>query len=436
MWLLTILTKNKLPNNLTKLNLLDIMTKNKLSRNVIMKPLKPKTGAPAEGEDYFFKREKIINKIYKALSNNENILISAPRRIGKSSILKFITQNPKPHQIIKYMIVQSAHSCDNFYKKVFNTLIADNEVFKLTESLLKKFSVAVKAYVSKIKGINFDGVTISENQQLNYYELVSSLFKELSQHTKHIVLIFDEFPDVVNNIYDQDKSEAVKFLQQHREFREEYSSSSLLFIYTGSTGLKNVVRKMGEIHLINNIVDIKVTPFSRSEATELIKRLVLGRQESEATFVIGDEVIEYIVDQVTWLLPYYLQILIEEIHDIYLSKNTEITKQVIDDAISGILKYDSSYSDYFENWRSRLKTAFQDKADLKLATTILNKIAIDGILRKSQLHDLMVKHNDSDGKYVEDVLRFDGYISLNEENKCYGFNSFLLKQWWYINVAT
>ena len=401
-----------------------------------MKPLKPKTGAPAEGEEYFYVRSKIINKIFSKLTNKENILISAPRRIGKSSILKYICKHPENNQIIKYMIVQSADSSDTFYKKVLNALITDKEIFNLTNTLLKRFSVSAKAYISKVKGIKFDGVEISENEKLDYYELVSKIFNELSQHSKQIVLVFDEFPDAVANIYGNNKKEAVIFLQQHREFRELYSNSSLLFIYTGSTGLKNVVRKIGEIHLINNLVDIKVPPFSNKEAKELIQRLVLSRQQDVPMFKIDDRVIDYILKEVTWLLPYYLQIIVEEIFDNFDEDIPEVTTQSVDEAINLILTYDSSYSDYFENWWSRLKTAFQDKADLKLAIDILNKIAIENTIRKSQLYDLTVKHKDAEGSYVEDVLKFDGYIDFNDETKQYGFNSFLLKRWWYINVAT
>ncbi len=278
-----------------------------------LKPLKPKTGAPAEGQDYFYVRKQIINKIFNKLDNNENILISAPRRIGKTSILKHITRNPKGNQIIKYMIVQSADSSETFYKKVLNTLISDTEIYNLTKTLINRFSISAKAYISKVKGIKLDGVEISDYETLDYYELVSKVFVELSNQRNQIVLIFDEFPDAVANIYGNDEKAAIIFLQQHREFRELFSNSSLLFIYTGSTGLKNVVRKIGEIHLINNLVDIKIPPFSNNEAKELIQRLVLSRQQKIQGFNISDDVIDHILDKVTWLLPYYIQIIIEEI---------------------------------------------------------------------------------------------------------------------------
>ena len=52
------------------------------------------------------------------------------------------------------------------------------------------------------------------------------------------------------------------------------------------------------------------------------------------------------------------------------------------------------------------------------------------------MNDILVNHKKANSKYVLEVLTFDGYISYDDEVNAYGFNSHLLRQWWYINVAT
>ena len=47
-------------------------------------PLKSSLGQPAEGERKYFHRPAVVKKIQRQLNNNEHLLISAPRRIGKS----------------------------------------------------------------------------------------------------------------------------------------------------------------------------------------------------------------------------------------------------------------------------------------------------------------------------------------------------------------
>jgi hypothetical protein len=429
------LTKFKLLNMVTKYYLLDILTTINLSE-ANMKLLKSRTGIPAEGKEYFFERKAILQKIKRKLDNGEHLLISAPRRIGKTSLLKYLVANPDENQIVKYLIVQSVDSSERFYKKLFNELITDSEIYNSVQKIWKKSSSTILGYISRIREVKFEGIDLSGEERINYYELLNSLLKELSTHSKKIVIVLDEFPDAVANIYENDKKQGVRFLEQNREFRENYSNSSLQFIYTGSTGLRNVVRKIGELHLINNITDIKIPPFSKNEAVELLQRLVLGKKLEYREFIIDTKVIDYILEKVVWLLPYYLQIIIEELFDHYVESKTKITTTSVDEVIKSIIQHDSSHSHYFENWKSRLKSAFQEKSEYKLAIEILNNISVKDKMKKSAVNDLLVKHKKANGKYVLEVLTFDGYISFDDQIDAYGFNSHLLRQWWYINVAT
>lgn len=53
-----------------------------------------KIGPPVEGDD-FFGREKEIKKSNRLLDSNHSLLLSAPRRIGKSSFAKRLIEEKK-----------------------------------------------------------------------------------------------------------------------------------------------------------------------------------------------------------------------------------------------------------------------------------------------------------------------------------------------------
>lgn len=53
-----------------------------------------KIGPPVEGDD-FFGREKEIQKANKLLDSSHSLLLSAPRRIGKSSLAKRLIEEKK-----------------------------------------------------------------------------------------------------------------------------------------------------------------------------------------------------------------------------------------------------------------------------------------------------------------------------------------------------
>jgi energy-coupling factor transporter ATP-binding protein EcfA2 len=396
-----------------------------------LKPLKSSLGQPAEGESKYFPRDKIVKKILRKLDAGENILISAPRRIGKSSILKHIARIKNDNQIIKYMIVQSVNSQEEFFKKLFNELIEDKEIFEGLQSYFKRATSTLRSYVSRVSGISLDGITINPDEVINYYEECINLIKSFKTDKK-IIIFIDEFPDALNNILDKDESLAINFLQQNRDIREKFSDNNLQFVYTGSTGLKNVVRKFKKLDLINDINTIEVLPFTDDEAQELINRLVLGYQEEIAEFKIDENTVGYILEKISWKLPYYMQIIIDELFEHYEESEEDITNDTVDFILDKIVKSKSTHSDYFENWKDRLGRAFKNE-DYGFAIEVLNFIAKNESIDYAEFCDLATKNEVQDHKYVLDVLEHDGYIS--EDDKRYGFNSVLLKNWWFINVA-
>ena len=53
-----------------------------------MRPLLMSTGRAADGKDTYFQRKSIETKIWTKIKQGEDLLLAAPRRTGKSSILK------------------------------------------------------------------------------------------------------------------------------------------------------------------------------------------------------------------------------------------------------------------------------------------------------------------------------------------------------------
>ncbi len=401
----------------------------------ILQPLKSSIGSAAEGADKFYLREAIIRKIKNKLALGENLLISAPRRIGKTSILKYLRDNPEKDQIIKYLIVQSVTSTEEFYKKLFNELIKDKDIFSGTDAFLKRSTASLRSYISRVTGFKVDGVELGKEESICYKDSLFNLVEELANHEKKIVLFIDEFPDALNNIFESDPQQATLFLRQHRELRENHSNSNLQFIYTGSTGLKNVVRKTGELHLINNLPEIRIPPLSIVEARELIQRLVLGKQLLNEGFEIPNTAIDYLLNRINWLLPYYIQIIVEELFDTFEDDMMPVDNNSIERVLSELVKSNSRHADYFENWKSRLKSTFSH-SEQKLALDTLNHISKEGEISYAAFNDISEKHEVEDHRYVLKVLQHDGYIQSAEDEKKFGFNSVLLKEWWYINVAT
>jgi len=399
------------------------------------KKLKSSIGNPAEGKNKFFKRKQIVQRIRSYLESDMNLLLSAPRRIGKTSILKHIIREKRDHEIIKYIIVQSVHLPNQFYKRVFNELVNDDEIYSVIDQAKKKGWEFLQEQAKRIRGISTKGVDLSNEAQINYFESVNTIFDELSKQGKAIWLFIDEFPDAVNNILNSENGEKIslEFLQQHRELREKYSNSKIRFVYTGSTGLRNVVARIGEPSLTNDLKEIKVPPFNQDEARALIDSLVLGKQESNQDFTLADNVIDHILSKIEWLLPYFIQIVIDDLYHVFLDKQEPISNDTVDQVINELISANSNHADYFEHWKIRLNRAFNQN-QRKLAYETLSQVSKEGSITKNIFFDLSKKHKVNDHAYVLKVLLHDGYLILDEAENNMGFHSFILKEWWYKNA--
>lgn len=398
-----------------------------------MQPLKPTIGQPATGREHYFDRPQISQQIRRSLERGGNLLISAPRRIGKSSLIKHLLTQAAANEIIIYISVQSATHSNEFFEKLFKELIKNNTVFAGMNGFTQRASAGLKNIISRVRNITLEGgLEIDKTANIDYYTALQTLIKALTE--KKVILLLDEFPDAVSNMIRRDKKLAIEFLLQMRELRQISSDLGLQFILTGSSGLANVVSQLGENDLINDLEEISVAPYTEQEASVFIQRLVLGYQiHYSSDFQINDNTLAYILEKINWRLPYYLQIMIKSLFEAF--ENTQVIAEpaTVDKVLSAMLTAQSEYYGYFQYWYQRLQDNL-DNASYQAAIEMLNQLACDKVSSLAQLKSLpFATKPELPVKQILNILVHDGYISQHQQQ--YGFNSFLLKQWWVEHVA-
>jgi predicted transcriptional regulator len=183
---------------------------------------------------------------------------------------------------------------------------------------------------------------------------------------------------------------------------------------------------MNAIKHINDLNSIKILPLSQSEAEEFTQQLFANNNIN----IAHGEII-YLLDKIEWLIPFYIQLLAQEIKRLY-RKEPVVNPQMIDQAIENALQH----RQHFETWLSKIKTAFKNK-DYLFAKEILNTISENRCMESLKISNIAAKHtlNDDDAKEIIHSLIYDGYINNNDNPKEYRFNSAILRMWWNKNVA-
>ena len=374
----------------------------------------------------FWKRVNELASIWNAIESGSHILLVAPRRVGKTSIMFNLQDEPKDGYIVVYIDTESSDSENEFWQKLFNALLEEEFVGKL-----KKYSTRFGNFLERISinKITTKGVEFGDGTVVDYATAFENFIKELDSDKKLIIMV-DEFAQTVENIikYENEKN-AQSFLRTHRALRQnENLANKVTFVYAGSIGLESIVTKMHASKLINDLNSIKIKPLTRDDGVLFTRQLC-----KTTSLEMSDDVIAILLDKIEWLIPFYIQLLIQQLDILSRENNQEhIDEIMIDSAIEQAL----SQRQLFDHWRSKLKDGFEKKGYL-FAKEILNIICEKDTMSSLKIRNKATKH-ELDEDYSREIihsLEYDGYITKYEDGKTYRFNSPILKLWWYKNVA-
>ncbi len=383
-------------------------------------------GNPVGGNN-FFPRPKIVNQIYRRLGGKANIFMSAPRRVGKTSIMYHLRDEPRDGFAFLYINTEEVSSTEEFFQLLLTELLNSEAVKVLIKSSEKTKSIfaSVLENVKKIKVFEVE-VELNYKAETTYQAEFQALVNKIVDEELTIVLMIDEFPTTIENITKiHGLNEAVRFLQINRKIRQ-VPAPTITFIYTGSIGLPILVNKMNVPELVNDLNTVEVPELSLEEAELFSKNLLDGE-----AIPYDAEVIPYVIERVQWLMPFFLQLMIQELIAVFEDKVDTLNKTDVDEAYKKIANRRNLL--HFASYKSRLTDAFPDNDNYERANHILTHIAENELLTLDELFPYRKEYPslDSDIQYVVDTLEFDGYI-FNHEGK-YRFNSPILRDWWLKN---
>lgn len=379
-------------------------------------------GNVATGQ-YYYPRTEIIEEIWKELEKGSSILLAAPRRVGKTSIMRDIELNPKDGYLIKFEIIQAVQSKEEFYEILYKLVI---ECLSSGKKLKTWFTKYLNS--KKISEIDIKGKIKIEDKSFNYLKEIDSIFEELEVGSDTVVLLLDELPEVLHNMKKGNKTEEAKaILKQLRTWRQS-DFKKLQFVLAGSIGIHYVVKSIeGRTADLNDLNKIICEPLSKTLALDYINWAT-----KDATIKYDTNLQEYLLHKVQqYYTPYFINLMLDTIDKIGRQKNdSNITKLDIDDAFNSVV----TKNEHFADWKSRLKD-YMPIDDFDFVNQILIHIAHKDFISIQTIYDIAAKHNKTTDymDLINDLVQ-DGYIvEETEGNKKYVFISPFLKAFWLRN---
>jgi len=387
-------------------------------------------GNPVEGDD-FFGRQKEQQQLWRKLKT-ANLLMLAPRRIGKTSLLKRLRDTGVQHQT--KVLYCSFAGCENELSCINELLNSLSPFQELHQNVFKQIGHALK----QVKGINVAGLKLElgEVEQQQWTRIGQSLTESLEKlklDEEQLVICVDELPIFILRVLKQpDGLTKVRFfLNWFRQLRQTHSDA-IKWVLAGSIGLDTVTNRLGIGDTINDLQPYPLGGFDDHNAKLLLQELA-----KENELQLDEQVCDYIIGRIGWSVPYYLQVMLDTILDTKIDPLTPVEPQDVDEAFETLLK--PAYKSYFDYWRQRLTEELGQPED-GYAITLLNHTCRDskGVSRDTLKQALMDKAGntaqfDELFTYLLDTLENDGYIV--QVNERYRFRLAWLREYWQSRVA-
>ena len=377
-----------------------------------------KIGPPVEGED-FFGREKEIRKANRLLDSNHSLLLSAPRRIGKSSLAKRLIEE-KQQQGWKcvYIDLEETTTEEGFLRLVIEAF-KENGIWKQLAEGMSKGLVSV---LDRIEKISLGPVDLNIGKREEQEDLYKNL-KELIKHDEDTFIVVDEltlFLGILNK--SENGAEKVAFILNWLRSLRQVSKTNVRWLFCGSVGLRNFTSAMNLGYTINDLMEFGLGELSREEAEGLLSGLCKSEDME-----MGEELINYTLDKLHWNIPYFIQVIFSKLAEEY---EDEVTKESIDIAYNKLCS-----ENYLSTWSERLSEYREFEVP---ARQILKSLSTQpaGMERDAMLNILMTGQDASRVEEIDyllskvlEMLENDGYILKMDSIRA--FRSPLLRDYWF-----
>jgi hypothetical protein len=376
-------------------------------------------------------RADFIDHLWKILEGN-NVLLLAPRRFGKSGVMRHIFLRPQGNFLPLSFELEDADSPEEFVWRVTKELLAHDQVRSLLGQTKRLPSGLMKWVKDTFDEVEFEGAKVKFKTDIreDWKEAARRMLTELEKADQTIIFLFDELPAMLDRIIEkQGEASARDFLAWFRTVR--LAQKDVLrrhrFIVAGSVGIDQILRKLGATDKLVDFARLTVEPLDDPTAETLADHLAASfsvawdRPFSAKLFeLIGAPV------------PYFIHIFFAQLGLLPPATRAKLTmdelQKIYRDRVLG-----PTCRNYFDHYSTRLKR--YRKTGEKAALAILRAVAGQQKISRPALYDIYRKargRGASDQEFDELMagLEYDWYLRLDPDTNEFYFRLKIMADWW------
>jgi len=197
-----------------------------------------KTGNPVTGKDFIDRKEHL--PLFKTfIDQNQSFMIKAPRRFGKTSIVKHLLEDKKEYKFI-YIDIKIASSLKSLSDKIINSAYKisaiDNFLYKVKNSMFDLIKSIQEVKLDDIAQVTIKMCEQEDSDEVEYFlhslDLLNTIAKKKDINIKFAL---DEFQDILK-IASKDILDKSRSVMQHH--------NNITYIFLGS--IESIMTKIFE----------------------------------------------------------------------------------------------------------------------------------------------------------------------------------------------
>jgi hypothetical protein len=384
--------------------------------------------------DELYGREDLLANLWRQIEGN-NILLLAPRRFGKSGVMRHVLLLPKEGYFPISFDLEDVTTPEEFVWRISRELLSRDKtrlLLRAAHNLPKAISDWAKDTFEEI-GFERVKVRFKDAIKSDWYDAARGMLLELEKADDTIIFIFDELPSMLDNMIRHCGADvAGQFMAWFRTVR--LGQKDVLrrhrFIVAGSIGIDAILRHIDAADKLVDFQRFYVEPLRREYAVQLAddlsRSLDIGWNEALS---------DHLLHLIGLPVPYFIHLFFSQLAQLPCQKHHSIAQQDLDDVYQKRV-LGPSCKHYFEHYRVRLRSRYGATGE-KAAISVLCAVAgsAHGFVSRSALYDVYRKAR---GKPASDIdfnsllgdLENDWYLELDANTNEYHFMLNVIRDWW------
>lgn len=390
-------------------------------------------GNPVTGDD-FFDRVQELGELKELLQQGASILLTAPRRIGKTSLLLEARRRMEGAFAFLFVDVQA---CRSEIDCVLKLTLEAREHRALGQKVLDAFRNNLGGLLSRIDevGVAELKLKLREGFTTDWRGKADEVLGRLAEVELPVVVWFDELPVLVSTLlFGEEGTLTPERIDNTRVFLSWLREASIrhrgkiCFIISGSVGLEPLLTRAGISETINTLTPVPIGPWESETA-----RNYLEDRARRVGIAFEDGAVDRLLDKLGYLIPHHVAMFLHFVRRDLVSRgkslctNLDIDRIYEHDMLSVHGHVDlATYEDRLK--RVVPQETFAAALELLTEAAVVGRLTPNAALAIIRVNGLEEQESAATLRFLLGVFDHDGY--LRRAGEAYVFVSLLLRDWW------